>query len=399
MNSTALHIAFISFEYPPDTAFGGIGTYTWQMAHYLRQAGCGVTVFAASHTREVRNEITQEGIVVHRIRTARRDEFRERIAELVREQHQQTPFHLIESPEYSAEGMGIKKLLPQVPLLVKFHTPHFLIRELNHYYKKDQFKYRWKRRLGIGRYKKEADPEYQLTLQADAWVAPCESLKQIVHERWQLPLEQIQRIPNPFVPKETFLQIDPATTTETITYLGRLEARKGVHLFAQIIPKVLQQYPTARFRFIGRTNTGPSRKGTMLEYLKETLQPWLSHIEFIDHVEPDAIPGWLSKTDICVFPSLWENFPNVCLEAMSAARGIVASREGGMKDMLEDINPSALVDPLDAEAIATSIVQLLRNPAKRMEQGRKSREKIRSYYATEVPQQLLEGYKKLAGKY
>jgi hypothetical protein len=34
-----------------------------------------------------------------------------------------------------------------------------------------------------------------------------------------------------------------------------------------------------------------------------------------------------------------------------------------------------------------------------MEQGRKSREKIRSYYATEVPQQLLEGYKKLAGKY
>ena len=42
-----------------------------------------------------------------------------------------------------------------------------------------------------------------------------------------------------------------------------------------------------------------------------------------------------AKVAVCVFPSIWENFPNVCLEAMSAGRGIAASWNGGMAEMLD----------------------------------------------------------------
>ncbi|HSC39904.1 MAG TPA: hypothetical protein VLD19_18605, partial [Chitinophagaceae bacterium] len=75
--------------------------------------------------------------------------------------------------------------------------------------------------------------------------------------------------------------------------------------------------------------------------------------------------------------------------AMSAARGIVASREGGMKDMLEDIDGGILVDPNDVSSIAGGMVELLTNDARRKEMALRSRQKAVNYYADNMVDQLL----------
>ena len=93
-----MRIAFLSYEFPPDTAFGGIGTYTFQVTSCLRRMGLQVEVFSASHTRQVNSEVLENGVVVHRVQVSKREQFRERIADLVKQRHSDNPFQLIESP-------------------------------------------------------------------------------------------------------------------------------------------------------------------------------------------------------------------------------------------------------------------------------------------------------------
>ncbi|RYZ54053.1 MAG: glycosyltransferase family 1 protein [Chitinophagaceae bacterium] len=390
-----MRIAFISYEFPPDTAFGGIATYTYHMALSLKNLGCDVEVFTASHRRESRNE-GFEGLLIHRIHTTQREAFRQAIVAVVAERHREKNFDLMESPEYGTEGALVKEALPAIPLVVKFHTPSFVVKDFNRQLKAHQLKYKFKNFFGIGSYRKEADPEYQFAIGAEALAAPSESMAAIISEKWQIAKERIAVLPSPFLPQQALLQIPPGTETNTVTYLGRLEGRKGVHLLAKAIPLVLQKKPDTLFRFIGKTNIGPNGKGTMLGYLEEQLQTWLHRVEFIDQVPPQEVPLWLQKSDVCVFPSLWEAFGYVCVEAMSAARAVVASKYGGMNDMLADIDQQLLVNPENTTELAAAILSLLEQPQKRIAIGMRSREKVINYYGLEAPKRNLKFYQEVA---
>jgi len=387
-----LRIAFISYEFPPETAFGGIATYTYQASKCMKLLGCDVEVFAGSLTQNSLAQTLPGGVVLHRIKGELRETFRARVAKYVAERHAAKPFDIIEGPEYGAEGIEVKKALPQVPFVVKFHIPTFYIKALHYHLKKNRLKYKLKKALGIGNYQKEKDAEYQMTLLANAWAAPSQSMAQIIADNWQIELDTIEVLPNPLIPTDQLLQIPVETTTNCVTYMGRLEVRKGVHLLAQAIPAVLQKHPQTLFRFIGKTNVGPSGKGTMMDYLKQVLAPYAQNIEFVDYVPPQQVPQWLAQTDICVFNSLWENFGYVCLEAMSAGRGIVASENGGMYDMLHDIEGGLLVNPQDVTALQNALIDLLSNPLKRMQMGARSRQKAVDYYGHQVPLRQLQFY-------
>ncbi|MGV3658316.1 MAG: glycosyltransferase family 4 protein [Chitinophagaceae bacterium] len=387
-----LRIAYISYEFPPETAFGGISTYTYQVSDCMRRLHCEVEVFAGSLKENNLNQTLPNGVVLHRIKGELRETFRSRVAKYVTERHAQKPFDIIEGPEYGAEGIEVKKALPQVPFVVKFHIPTFYIKALHHDLKKDRLKYKLKNALGIGKYNRQKDAEYRMTMLGDAWVAPSQSMAQIIADNWAMDINKIAVIPNPLIPSDELLQIPIETNNNCVTYMGRLEARKGVHLLAQAIPAVLQQHPKTLFRFIGKTNVGPDGKGTMMDYLKQQLAAWPQNIEFVDYVPPQQVPQWLAQTDICVFNSLWENFGYVCLEAMSAGRGIVASQNGGMYDMLHDIDGGILVDPLDVQALQKALIHLLQNGQQRMQMGARCRQKAVDFYGHKVPRMQLQFY-------
>ena len=386
-----MRLAYVSYEYPPDTAFGGIGTYVY-ITRAMRRMGYEVEVFSAGTSRESLHEIFEEGIIVHRVHCAKRKQFPSAIAPVFAARHQQQAFDLIESPEFDADGRVIREQFPHLPMAVKFHTPKFLVRELNNSVKKPG----WLKRLFTGSYKKMDDAEYRLALAADDLSAPSLSLRSIIAERWEIDKSLIRHHPYIFLPNETFLRIPVTTLSRTVTFTGRLETRKGVLALAQAIPEVLQKHPDVTFRFIGKPDPGPNGQ-PMDVYLKAKLAPFAANIRFIPRVPPDQIPLLLAETDICVYPSLWENFPNVCLEAMSAARGIVASRNGGMEDMLEDIKGGILIDPKKPGEIAKGICYLLENPEERQAMGQRCRDKILTYYAGSLLKETAETYREIAG--
>ena len=384
-----MKIAFISYEYPPDTALGGIATYIYQVARMLHKRGHHIEVFAGSFHRC--GTETEDGILVHRV--SEQQNFCEHIGRLFAERHTTVKFDVLEGTEISSPARVAVQRVPDIPLVVKLHTPSFLVTQIN--YVKPSLLMKVRRYMGALRrgtmpkpfvhwhYDLNNDVECMHTLDADEITTPSRALGDKLIETWGLPAEKVFHLPYPYIPSEELLSIPCGTNTNVVTFVGRLEIRKGVLDLAQAIPLILRQHPKVKFRFVGSPLPSPQPGLNMQQYLEKRLRRYSNSLEFIGSVALDRIPSILAATDICVFPSLWENFPNVCLEAMAAARGVVGSSAGGMVEMLDGGNVGRIVPPRNPKKIAEAVIELLANPGLRMQLGQAARDRVLAEYNLE----------------
>ncbi|MGF1568069.1 MAG: glycosyltransferase family 4 protein [Nodosilinea sp.] len=394
-----MKIAFISHEYPPDTAQGGIATYVYQVTRLLQSRGHQVEVFSCSPYRQ--GTFNEDGILCHRITDVTMTEFGLKIGPIFAARHRDVKFDVIEGSEIEAPARGAVNLVPDIPLVVKLHTPSFLTAKLNRQQLYPGTKVRHTLNLlrqGLNPldfwvYNLEHDIERCHALEADEIVILTRSILEQVVKPWQLDVTKVSYIPNPYVPAQKLLDIPAETDTNVITFLGRLEARKGVLDVARAIPLILQNHPAAKFRFVGKSRIAPNLKVPMKEHLEEILKKYLDAVEFVDGVSLEEIPEILADTDICVFPSIWENFPNVCLEAMAAARGIVGSQAGGMNEMLNYGLVGALIPPRDPPSLAKATTHLLKHPTQRIKMGLAARNRLREEYnADNIGKEIESSY-------
>ncbi len=390
-----MKIAFISFEYPPDTADGGIATYVYQAAAMLQSRGHTVEVFAGSRTRSG-TEIQLDGVIVHRVqmgpRIEDREEFSKVIASLFVDRHREVDFDVLEGPDYGADAAATLKLVPDIPLVIKLHTPHFIFRLLRE--ADTDLVSQLRERLGALRrrthsYRLEA-LEHAHALDADEIAAPSRAIATKLIRYWHLEPTKVHLFPLPYNPSPELLRIPIESKSNIITFIGRLEARKGVLDLASAIPLILKQCPDVKFCFVGRSGNSPNPQQDMRVYLEKRLNSYLGSIEFTGALPIDQIPSVLGDTDICVFPSLWDSFGIVCLEAMAAGRGVVGSTAGGMAEIIDSNKYGKVVPPKNPKAIAKAVIELVRNPDLRMKLGAAARNRVLTEYNVERVASLQE---------
>jgi glycogen(starch) synthase len=388
-----MHLGFVSYEYPPDTGQGGIATYVKQVTELLSARGVEIDVVVASPTR-TGALLLAPTLRLYFVNCNSREEFIRQSPETLASIHAKFPFDGVECPEYGAEARFIREKLPQVKLWVKLHTPSYLVKRLNDRYYDQRI---WRRIKKTWKpYRKETDPEFLALRKADRMLAPCESMRQIAIKDWALPPDRVQTVPNPYKAGEAFAQIELPNGSPTVIYAGRLETRKGVWNLAKAIPMVLQQMPEARFIFLGKDSRGPLRQQSMKKLLLSELGAYADRVEFIDAVPLEEVPRVMARASIAVFPSLWENFPNVCLEAMAAGRAVVASKEGGMVDMLMSSDGGLFVDPEEPNEIANGLLTLLRDPQRVRAMGERNRTRALEYYGNTLVGELFDVYRTLS---
>ncbi|HEY9662244.1 MAG TPA: glycosyltransferase, partial [Allocoleopsis sp.] len=186
-----MKIAFISYEYPPDTALGGIATYVAQAARMLTQRGHHVEIFAAGIDHcETRVEA---GIVVHRITTPQRAAFAAEIAPIFASRHHTVHFDILEATDIDAPAHHIMQAVPDIPLVVKLHTPTFLVNEISQVKPSLPQKLRW--HLGTLRrgqrpkpypcfqYNPALDVERFQAVHADGIAAPSTAIGEVLKNR------------------------------------------------------------------------------------------------------------------------------------------------------------------------------------------------------------------------
>lgn len=144
--------------------------------------------------------------------------------------------------------------------------------------------------------------------------------------------------------------------------IGSLLDIKGQRYLLQAAPRILERFPDVRFLIAGE---GPERAA--LEEQAQGLP--VDVVGFL--ADPlDALAG----LTVAVVPSTVETFSLVSLEAMALARPLVASRVGGVPEVVEDGVTGTLVPPADPAALAEAVCAYLADPdlaARHGEAGRR----------------------------
>ena len=392
-----MRVAFITYEYPPDIAKGGIATYVEQVARLLYKRGNDVEIFCGSHYRTGTEEI--KGILIHRCKTDNVIDFRKDCLLKFTERHKEMPFDLMESPEINANALLIKEAFPSLPLVVKLHMATFIQTRLQNYYTTRLTKLRYflgglkRGRINFfGAYNNRSDVEYKFTLLAEGIVAPSLAQKKIIVEEWHLTSESICVIPNPFCPPEELLSIPVnARVDNIITFIGKLNVPKGIVNLIKAIPLVVKEYPDVIFRFIGTDSYFAVKKMNMSAFMLNELKGYESNYELLNGLEYNDVLKQLQTTAVCIFPSLWECFGLVCLEAMSAGRAVIGSKNGGMSEIL-DGGAGMITDPDNVKQMVESITTLLNNENMRWRFGKAARQKVLSHYNQEVIGRQMEAH-------
>jgi glycosyltransferase involved in cell wall biosynthesis len=137
--------------------------------------------------------------------------------------------------------------------------------------------------------------------------------------------------------------------------VARLVPIKGHEFLVKAAPLVLQYYPDTTFLLIG---DGPLRK--KLENLAQQLN--VSNKIIFCGMRED-VPRLLNAIDIFVLPSLNEGMGRVLIEAMALAKPIVATRVGGVPDVIEDGSSGLLVPSANPDSLADAICTIMKNPS------------------------------------
>jgi glycosyltransferase involved in cell wall biosynthesis len=180
-----------------------------------------------------------------------------------------------------------------------------------------------------------------------------------------------------------------------IGYVGWLIPIKGVTYLVNAMAEVVQRDPNSLLVLVGK---GDENGEEEIKLKKQVENLGLAdNVRFLGwRPDVDEIMGCF---DIFVLPSLNEGMGRVLVEAMAAGLPLVASRVGGIPDLVKDGKNGLLVPPANASALAKAISVLLKDKAQRKRMGATGKKMCRPYSTEAMVEQIDDLYRELLKKY
>lgn len=272
---------------------------------------------------------------------------------------------IIEGGDFGAELFFYLLLEKNKPVtIVKLHTPTFVIRQFNNEPKT------------IFHFFMEPMERFCLH-KATALNSPSKSLAKIVSKDIKRPVSVI--IPYPVRKKK--LKFKRKRKPYLSLYVGKFQHKKGIFFLLKAIPFIIKSIPQARFIFVGPDTIwqGRSTQKLMKDYIAE--KNIEKNVTILRQCSQDELISLYQQAAVTVIPSLWENFPYACLEAMSFGSAVVASDTSGLKEIMTGKKIGLLVKPGDPRELATAVVFLLQHSRRRESMIKAAQRMVKSKYS------------------
>lgn len=393
--SKRLSVCFVTREYPPETGYGGIGTYYQAVAQTLAQRGHTVVVLSEALGAE--SYTMQNGVHVYRVRPrysvshlpivwrlqAAWRGYRLSVAVLLRQIVPRHAIQIIESPELHAEPYLYSLLPVHPPIVVRLHTGTCLGIDFNSQPRTLRV---W---LNIRL-------ERALLSRAQAISAPSQSVVE-QSQRRGMPIKGYRIIPNG-VDCRKFTPRVCETSVHSLLFCGRLEFWKGADVLCAALPSLYAAFPDLQVYLIGEDKR--DRDGVWASERLRRLVPsdYQAQLHFLGKVPHERLIEHYQRATVVVVPSRWESFGLVAVEAMACGRAVVVSATGGLAEIVED-GITGLHCPVgDSRAMAAAVARLLSDSALRAQLGSAARQRVEECYDIErVCDQLEAFYESVIG--
>ena len=214
----------------------------------------------------------------------------------------------------------------------------------------------------------------------DFFIAPSKFLRDKMIEYGFCP-DKVIHIPN-FIEEKNIKS--SSNNTSYIVYSGRLSYEKGVETLIEAVSLSNQ----GKVLIAG---DGPLRSS--LEKLSHEVSP--GKVKFLGHLNRERLQTVIKKAACIVIPSKWyENFPYSILEAFALGKPVIASRIGGIPEMVRDYETGLLFNPGDEKDLWSKIQWMLNHPKEREEMGKRARELVRKEYNPQLHyNRIMEVYR------
>jgi glycogen(starch) synthase len=178
-----------------------------------------------------------------------------------------------------------------------------------------------------------------------------------------------------------------------LLFVGRLETRKGAPELFEALPRVMEAAPNLRVDIVG-------------EAVHETGQPivdaflaahagaaWLDRLGVRGKLDDDAAQALRDAADIIVVPSRFESFGLVYVEAMMAGVALIAADAGSVREVVGEPGEAAVLVPVgESDALASAIIELAGDRARRDRLGRAGRERALAHFTASQMLDRLEAW-------
>ena len=181
---------------------------------------------------------------------------------------------------------------------------------------------------------------------------------------------------------ETILRLPKHTPF--VLYVGRLTQDKGVDVLIQAFQQTLKTQPQAKLVIAGSSFFDGAAKTAYQQSLQQLAKPISEHIIFTGFIPHQQLKYLYAAAHVVVLPSVWQDpCPLVVLETMASGTCIIASKVGGVPEVVEHGVTGILVNPKQVDELAVAITDVLQYPIKAQQMAAAARQKIVSGYAWE----------------
>ncbi|HWR50108.1 MAG TPA: glycosyltransferase family 4 protein [Bryobacteraceae bacterium] len=182
-----------------------------------------------------------------------------------------------------------------------------------------------------------------------------------------------------------------------IIFVGKFATLKGIFTLAEAIPAVLRAVTEARLLIVG-ADTVEQGRSVKAEFLRRVPSEYRSRICFLGRLPRTEVASVLRRASVLVLPSLVEAAPMVVLEAMASGRPVVASRRGGIPEIVADKVTGLLADPAEPRSFSDALLRIVRDPGLAASMGAAARTRAIEVHAPEsVYTRTLAFHRQLLG--
>jgi glycogen(starch) synthase len=372
-----MRVMMLSWEYPPRIV-GGISPHVQGLSHQLAKQGIEVHVVTKS-TPHAPDEEDDNGVHVHRVHLAREPRnFVDEIALL-----------------NDATEISVRQLLEDwrpggQPTI--FHAHDWLsldaARELKYEYSLPMIATvhatEEGRNQGIHNQLQKYihEQEYWLTYEAWRVIVCTEYMRGEVERSFDVPGDKIEVIHNGVVAEKfgfnwsdwernQWRRRYAADDEKIVLYVGRFVREKGIQVLLNAASAILAVEPKTRFIVVG----GGHRK-QFEEFVR-----WVGlrdRIHFTGFMAGRNLYQMYRVADVAVFPSLYEPFGIVALEAMAAGAPVVASDAGGLKEVVSHDITGTSHYAGDPGSLAWAVLRALQDPARAAQLNENARYRLQT---------------------
>ena len=227
------------------------------------------------------------------------------------------------------------------------------------------------------------DTEWMLTYESTEVIVNSNYMKGELQRLFGLPFEKINVVPNGVntlnysgIERDYDFRRRYAMDNEKIIlFMGRLVYEKGIQHLITAMPKILNGYHDAKLVVAG--------KGGMIDELRAQANALGlgEKVYFAGYVNGKDVGKLYKVADVAVFPSTYEPFGIVALEAMLAEVPVVVSDIGGLNEIVQHRENGMKCYAGNANSIADSILELLYDPQLSANVVKKAKAKVRNEYS------------------